>query len=151
MRWVVMMVSMSVWFSVQAGECKISKVLVHYLDAKGRHSLSPSLFERDAYQDHLRKNPQERSGLRYDIQWKAKAKPTQAKNFLLRVELRGVKQNAAHLHKIEKAVTKKGGFGNWTSLPLTGADYSSFDEIVAWKVTLWDGDVLQAEEKSFLW
>ena len=33
---------------------KISKVLPHWLDLQGRHTLSPSLLERDAYQAKLR-------------------------------------------------------------------------------------------------
>ena len=38
-------------------EAKISKVLPHWLDKKGRHTLSPSLFERDAYQAQLPRQP----------------------------------------------------------------------------------------------
>ncbi|RME89825.1 MAG: hypothetical protein D6766_14185, partial [Verrucomicrobia bacterium] len=42
---------------------RIAKVLPHWLDREGRHALAPSLFERDAYQHHLRTHPEERGGL----------------------------------------------------------------------------------------
>ncbi|PYI85852.1 MAG: hypothetical protein DME26_10040, partial [Verrucomicrobia bacterium] len=64
---------------------KILKVLPRYLDHKGRHTVSPSLYERDAYQAWLRKNPDARSGLRFDVQWKARG----LKEVKLRVELQG--------------------------------------------------------------
>ena len=57
---------------VHAGPAKILKVLPQYLDEEGRHALSPSLYERDAYQYFLRKNPSKRGGLRFDVNWKAK-------------------------------------------------------------------------------
>ena len=56
--------------SATAAEGRIVKVLPHYLDAKGRHTLAPSLYERDAYQAHLRKNPDLCKALRFDIHWK---------------------------------------------------------------------------------
>ena len=59
--------------TVSASSGKIVKVLPHFLDAKGRHTLSPSLFERDAYQAQLRAHPEQRSGIRYDIHWRARA------------------------------------------------------------------------------
>ena len=37
---------------------RVIKVLHHLIDAKGRNALAPSLFERDAYQIHLRENPE---------------------------------------------------------------------------------------------
>ena len=42
---------------------KVVKVLPHYLDLEGRHTLSPSLYERDAYQAVLRQHPERRSGI----------------------------------------------------------------------------------------
>ena len=51
----------------QAAEGKIIKVLPHLLDKKGRHTLSPSLYERDAYQAKLRTHPEDISALRFDV------------------------------------------------------------------------------------
>jgi hypothetical protein len=34
---------------------------------------------------------------------------------------------------------------------VTGDEYKKLGELVAWRVTLWDGDKLLAEQKSFLW
>jgi len=32
-----------------------------------------------------------------------------------------------------------------------GEEYQKFGELVAWRVTLWDGDTVIGQEKSFLW
>ena len=63
------------------------KVLPQYLDLKGRNSVAPSLYERDAYQVYLRDHPDKRSGMRFFVQWKAKGPA--AEPLKLRVELRG--------------------------------------------------------------
>src|SRR5256885_6498812 len=73
----------------EAATARIIKVLPHLLDRKGRHTLSPSLYERDAYQGFLRKNPDQCSGLRFDVQWKAKR--VDWSQLKLRVEIRGSK------------------------------------------------------------
>ena len=62
MRWLIVMALLLVTTlaSVEASSARvarITKVLPHLLDDKGRHTLSPSLYERDAYQAELRKNP----------------------------------------------------------------------------------------------
>ena len=51
---------------------RVIKVLPHFLDLQGRAALSPSLYDRDAYQAVLRDHPEKRSGLRFDMQWKTK-------------------------------------------------------------------------------
>jgi len=129
---------------------RVIKVLPQFLDLKGRHTLSPSLYERDAYQAQLRQHPEQRSGLRFAIEWKTKGAPTA--QLKLRVELRGVaKGNLPRQLKLEQPVTRKGWFGQWTYIALTGEDYQQFGEMTAWRVTLWDGDQLLSEQKSFLW
>ena len=130
-----------------AQSAKISKVLPHYLDQQGRHTVSPSLFERDAYQAWLRKNPDERSGLRFDVQWKSSG-VNEAK---LRVELRGTANKQPTQAVVEKLVTPRGRSGHWSALALSGDDFKKFGALVAWRVTVSDGDTLLAEQKSFLW
>ena len=128
---------------------KVNKVLPHFLDTQGRHSLSPSLFDRDAYQAQLRQNPAQRSGIRYDIHWRVRSvKPA---TFKLKLELRGIaKGNLPQLKTIEQDV--KGGVSSrWARITLAGNDYEQFGEVTAWRVTLWDGDELLGEQKSFLW
>lgn len=132
---------------LQAAPAKIIKVLPHFLDQQGRHLLHPSLYERDAYQDHLRKNPAERSGLRFDVQWKA-AKGVSLK---LRVEMRGVSGNDSTSTQVEAVVQRRGRFSEWSSATLRGDEHKKFGELVAWRATLWEGDKLVAEQKSFLW
>lgn len=132
---------------VSAG--KVIKVLPHFLDAQGRHTKSPSLYDRDAYQAWLRQHPQECSGIRYDVQWKAQTTTAKLK---LRLELRGIAQgNLPRQKTIESEVNPGGGSSQWSGVALTGDDYKAFGEITAWRVTLWDGEKLLGEQKSFLW
>jgi hypothetical protein len=134
---------------VSAGTGKVIKVLPYFLDTKGRHTKSPSLFDRDAYQAWLRHHPEECSGLRYDVQWKAQTTTTNA--LKLRIELRGVaKGNLPRQRTLEEDV-KPGGGSHWSGLSLTGDGYKAFGEVTAWRVTLWEGDTLLGEQKSFLW
>ena len=126
---------------------RLLKVLPHFLDLKGRSALSPSLYERDAYQAKLRQNPALRSGLRFDVQWKGR--PTGAAK--IRIELRGGKGDQPTTATLELPVKRAGWFGAWGELTLSGEDYKKFGELVAWRATLWDGDRQVAEEKSFLW
>jgi len=131
----------------EAATARIIKVLPHFLDRDGRSSLSPSLYERDAYQVFLRKNPEQCSGLRFDIQWKArKADWSRLK---LRVEIRGSK--AATPKILERPAKRNHWYNRWSSLALDGITYQQLGEVIAWRVTLWEGDQLLAEQKSFLW
>ena len=128
---------------------RVIKVLPHLLDLKGRHAVSPSLYERDAYQAHLRRNPEQRSGLRFDIQWRVRARG--AANLKLKVEMRGIAQGKLPSEKtLESAV--QGGYGSrWTAITLSRDDYKAIGEVTAWRVSLWEGDQLIGEQKSFLW
>jgi hypothetical protein len=130
-----------------AASGKVLKVLPHFLDLQGRHALSPSLFERDAYQAYLRKHPAEVSALRFDVEWSARGS---AAGLKLRVEARGGK--AAAQPKVVEATVKPDRFGStWGSVTIDKAAYEQLGGVVAWRVTLWDGDQQLAEQKSFLW
>jgi len=131
----------------EAAPAKIIKVLPHRLDREGRHALSPSLYERDAYQAFLRKNPDKCSGLRFDIQWKAKR--TAGNRLLLRVEIRGSLEAKPVL--LEQQAQPDRWYRSWSSVRLDGAAYRKLGEMIAWRATLWEGDKLVAEQKSFLW
>ena len=129
---------------------RIVKVLPHFLDLKGRHALSPSLYERDAYQVKLRQQPEHRSGMRFDIQWRVRGRVQEP--LKLRVELLGTaKGDLPSKTVLEMPVEKGTWFGRWSSLRFTGDDYRIFGEVTAWRATLWEGDTLLAEQKSFLW
>jgi len=127
---------------------RVIKVLPHFLDLKGRHTVSPSLYDRDAYQALLRQQTNSISGVRFDVQWKARGPAASLK---LRVDLRGVARgDLPRETRLEKEV-HPGWLSRWTSLPLSGEEYQNFGEVTAWRVTLWDGDQLLGEQKSFLW
>ncbi len=128
---------------------KVIKVLPHLLDAQGRHTLSPSLYDRDAYQADLRKNPAKVSGIRFDVRWKASGPAKQTA--VVRVEVRGpAKGNLPSELRLETTV-EMGSWSHWAVLKLDGQQYKDFGEITAWRVTLWTGDELLSEQKSFLW
>ncbi len=128
---------------------RILKVLPEYIDEKGRNTLHPSLYERDAYQAILRKDPTKRSALRFDINWKAKAK--RGEMLLLRIELRSSGREPGQPIVLERLVRPGRLFSTWSSLRLEGEDYRNFGQLIAWRVTLWQGGQLLAEQKSYLW
>ena len=141
--------SLSATFASDAVSGRVVKVLPLLLDLKSRDAVSPSLYDRDAYQVYLRQHTNEISAIRFDVLWKASN--ANGAKLKLRVELRGI--GASGLPRqttLEQSVTP-GFFRRWTSLTLGGADYKNFGELVAWRATLWSDDQLLGEQKSFLW
>jgi hypothetical protein len=122
-----------------AAEGRIIKVLPHFLDRQGRHA--------DAYQAVLRKNPDKRSGVRFDIHWKAKFAGSNP--LKLRIELRGTR--LGDVQSLENTVHNKGRFSQWSALTVQGEAYEQLGEVVAWRATLWEGEQRIAEQRSFLW
>jgi hypothetical protein len=146
-RWLVVLALLAWTPAAPAATNKVIKVLPHLLDKEGRQSLSPSLYDRDAYQAQLRKSPGECSGLRFDVHWKA----PKGANLRLKAELRGMKGDRPQTRVMETALAKPSASGRWTKLTLTGGDYQQFGRLSAWRVTLWDGETLLGEQSSFLW
>src|ERR1039458_8649705 len=132
-----------------AADGKVIKALPQFLDAQGQSALSPSLYDRDAYQAYLRKHPGLRQALRLTVQWKARS--VDWSKMKLRAELRGVLGNALHTTTLEMPIRKNGIFGNWTDFKIEGQDFQDFGELAAWRVTLWEGDTPLASQQSFLW
>jgi hypothetical protein len=131
----------------EAASAKIIKTLPHFLDLQGRHTLHPSLFERDAYQDELKRHPDRCSGMRFDIQWKSR----DLKKATVRLEVRGAKTPPRKEEVFETEVKAGGLFSRWSALRVEGKDFRRIGEIRAWRVSVWDGGQMLAEEKSFLW
>src|SRR5271156_753226 len=65
----------------------IVKMLPLFLDLKGHDAVSPSLFDRDAYQVYLRNHTNEISAIRFDVLWQV-GNAAESK-YKMRVELRG--------------------------------------------------------------
>ena len=128
---------------------RILKVLPHYLDKDGKHTTNPSLFERDAYQFELRKNPALRSGMRFDVLWKTP--PGTPSALTVKLELRGSKAPEQAPVIVTARAFSRGGFSQWTRVPILGKDYDALGELLAWRVTLWKDDQLVTEQTSFLW
>lgn len=135
--------------TVTAATGRVVKVLPHFLDLKGRHALSPSLYERDAYQTYLRQHPEERSGVRFDIHWRVRTKS--ATSLKLKVEIRGIAQGNLPSEKVIEKEVKSGAGSRWTPITLAGDDFKTIGEVTAWRVSLWEGDQLIVEQNSFLW
>jgi len=151
MRWVTPCCIGLLLVLVAAG-CKtqsanIAKVLPHYLDQEGRHTQAASLFERDAYQAHLRANPDEVGGLRFDVHWSSTV--YYLSGMRLKLELRGSRN--PEVMTFEQEVEKRPWYQRWTSIELAREDVDRLGEVVAWRVSLWDGDKELAERQSFLW
>tara|TARA_B110000467_G_scaffold20671_1_gene18185 strand:+ start:7642 stop:8136 length:495 start_codon:yes stop_codon:yes gene_type:complete len=123
---------------------KISKVLPHWLDLQGRHTLSPSLLERDAYQAKLRADRTLCSGIRFDVKW---AKNTSG-TVKLQLELRVTGEAKPIVRELAVKPSRRGG---WDAVTLDGDAFRAMGEIVAWQVLLLDGDFELAERRSFLW
>jgi hypothetical protein len=141
--------SLSAAFAGDTVTGRVIKVLPLFLDLKGQEALSPSLYDRDAYQAFLRRHADQRSAIRFDVLWKA-SDSGDAK-LKLRVELRGIGQGGTPRQATLEQTVAPHFFRHWDSLTLGGGDYKNFGELVAWRVTLWSGDQQLGEQKSFLW
>jgi len=129
---------------------RILKVLPHFLDRQGRHTVNPSLFDRDAYQFELRQNPQLRSGMRFDVLWKG-LRGTPSAVLKIKAELRGSKATAQNPVVVSQQVFAASDFSQWTRMPILGADYANLGELLSWRVSLWKDEELVGEQTSFLW
>src|SRR5438874_9046659 len=83
--------AVAIQLSAQAATGRVIKVLPQFLDLEGRNSISPSLYDRDAYQVRLRLHPEQRSTMRFDVQWKTKSPVWEP--LKLRLEMRGIAQS----------------------------------------------------------
>ncbi len=148
--WLSLVIFLSVPGAADAASGRVIKVLPHYLDLKGRHALSPGLYERDAYQAHLRQHPEQRSGIRFDVQWTTSGPvwdPLQ-----VQIELRGIAHgNLPKELVLDEPVEPGGWLSHWVGITLSGDAYKEFGEVTAWRVSLWEGGQLLGEQKSFLW
>ncbi len=132
-----------------AGEAKIIKVLPHLLDKQGRNSVSPSLFERDAYQAHLRLNPKEIHGVRYDVQWRNE--PTSETPLKLRLQIRSENSQHGTPTVIETVVKPSRSKARWSSISIPVELYQKLGRVISWKVELLSGADAIAQQSSFLW
>jgi len=128
---------------------RVVKVLPLFLDLKGHDAVSPSLFDRDAYQARLRHGTNEVSAIRFDVLWKASN--LKGATLKLRAELHGVGERGLPRQTVMEKEVTPGFFSSWTSLTLDGDELKNFGSLVAWRVTLWNGNQLLGEQKSFLW
>ncbi|HXS67789.1 MAG TPA: hypothetical protein VN761_03030, partial [Candidatus Polarisedimenticolia bacterium] len=109
------------------------------------------LYDRDAYQAYLRIHTNEVSGIRFAVQWRASG--TSTNTLKIRVEVRGITHGDLPPKTVLEQEVKRGSrwFEHWASLPLTGDEFKKIGEVTAWRATLWDGDQMLSEQKSFLW
>lgn len=136
--------------SQAADGMRIVKTLKHLLDEEGRHSLSPSLLDRDAYQAHLRDQPDSVSGLRFDVQLKLSSKPTTP--LRLKVEIRHGSGTTIDTYSAVTTLKQTGRRRlRWGQIAVSGDEYLELGEIIAWRVSLWEGETEVSKQESFLW
>jgi hypothetical protein len=140
----------ALWLSagvLLGAEGRVIKVLPHWVDFQGRHTLSPSLYERDAYQELLRNHPEKRAGLQFEVLWKVSGRVSGP--LRLKMELRGAESGVTETVEAE---VRRGFFGRrWSRLTLTPQQFARLQNITAWKVTLLKNSDEIAESHSFLW
>ena len=133
--------------TVLGSDVRVIKVLPQLLDKQGRNALNPSLFDRDAYQFHLRQNPELISALRFEIQYKAKGIQGPV---LLRLEVRGSKTEIGTRHVFETEVPT-GTFSKWGRIQIDRAMRDTLGTVVAWRASLVQSGTVLATQESFLW
>jgi hypothetical protein len=150
---VLILIALFCWSPLgsQAAEgMRIVKILKHLLDAEGRHTISPSLLDRDAYQAQLRDQPESVSGLRFDVQLKLPSKS--ASPLLLKVKIRHGSGSTIDTYSTVSTLKQTGRRRpRWGQIVVSGDDYLKLGTIIAWRVSLWDGDTEVSKQESFLW
>lgn len=130
-------------------QVKILKVLPHYLDENGKHALSPSFLERDAYQALLRQNPDRVTGVRYDILWQIQAPSDEP--WALSMSLRTASRPGEAPLTLEQPVSGAKRGRGWVAVQLDGDAYREAGEVIAWHLQVLDGELELASQRSFLW
>lgn len=135
-------------------EARIIKVLPCLLDAEGRASLHPSLYERDAYQALLRRESGRVGGLRFDILWRA-SRVVGAPSLVLKLEMRGSSRDpgskAGDVVEVVRPVPASYAGRSWSQVVLGPDEFRRVGEVSAWKATLLRGEEVVASSQSFLW
>ena len=140
--------ALGLWAGALLGaEGKVIKVLPHFVDFQGRHTLSPSLYERDAYQELLRNHPEKRAGLQFEVLWKVSGRVSGP--LRLKMELRG--GNSSSLEIVEMDVKRGMFWRRWSRMVLDPKQFARVGTVTAWKATLLQGEEIVAEANSFLW
>jgi hypothetical protein len=129
---------------------QILKVLPHWLDQQGRHTLSPSLFERDAYQQHLSLHRDEVSTMRFDVNWRLATRDLTG--CTLHLEARVGRDDAIETieHEVPLQLPSLRRQG-WTGIQIPEGSWDPESNLMAWRVTLRQESTILATRTSFLW
>jgi len=103
-------------FAADAVKGRLIKTLPLFLDLKGRDSLSPSLYDRDAYQVYLRQHPEERSASA--SMYCGRAKNHRPPNSKCALKLRGISTNSLPSQTTLEQETQPKFFRRWTSVKI---------------------------------
>ena len=69
----------------------------------------------------------------------------------MRLELRGTTKGNLPGQITLETEGRVTGTSHWAKILLDGEKYKTFGVMTAWCVTLWSGDQMAGEQKSFLW
>lgn len=133
-----------------SSEIKIVKTLRHLLDKQGRHTLSPSLLDRDAYQAFLREHPEDVTGLRFDVQWRRDKRDRS--ELKMRVEIRHGSGSAIEtMTRTVPVESPSRRRSHWQQIAISNENYQALHEVIAWRVSIWQDGTELASQESFLW
>jgi hypothetical protein len=65
--------------------------------------------------------------------------------------MRGLTNNVTRTITIDKPLQKHGRFASWTEVRLEGDDFWNFGQLIAWRVSIWEGEHQLGQLQSFLW
>lgn len=152
--WMFFLVATMLWTGTSVGyaegRIRVTKALVHYLDLNGKHTLSPSPFERDCYQAILRLNREKCSTMCFDIQWRNTLTDF-GDDLTITVEARAGGVDSEVVSVTQPIRGKKSIWSHWTRVKLSEEDFERLQTVSAWRILIRDGNDLVEEFRSFMW
>ena len=135
---------------VSRGGFAVLKVNRTLLDPLGHETdVVGNLKGEAVYQYALRHDPNRQTGARFHIKWKS---PKRAERIRLVLELQGLSTtNESTRATLTANQPDMDGWAEWTTVDITGEQFKKLGEIMAWRVTLYSGDRVMAEQPSANW
>lgn len=85
--------------------------------------------------------------MRFDVRWSVPR--ALAEGLRLRIELRGTETPEEIV--LEQGVRRRPWYDRWSRVVLEDETFERLGRLIAWRVSLWRGPEMIAEQRSFLW